>query len=101
MAYGDFKDLKKRTASDKILRDKAFISLSISDIAKNPKYDGYQRGLPSMVYKFFDKKSTSASGIFNNNNNNNNNNNDIKQNHLDLTALQLAEELHKPINRKF
>ena len=52
MAYGDFKDLKRRTASDKILRDKAF------NIAKNPKYDGYQRGLASMVYKFFDKKST-------------------------------------------
>ena len=51
MAYGDFKDLAKRTASDKALRDKAF------NIAKNPKYDGYQRGLASMVYKFFDKKS--------------------------------------------
>ena len=47
MAYGDFKDLKRRTAPDKILRDKAFY------IAKNPKYDGYQRGLASMVYKFF------------------------------------------------
>ena len=54
MAYGDFKDLKRRTASDKILRDKAF------NIAKNPKYDGYQRGLASMVYKFFDKKSKEA-----------------------------------------
>ena len=47
MAYGYFKDLTRRTASDKILRDKAF------NIAKNPKYDGYQRGLASMVYKFF------------------------------------------------
>ena len=56
MAYGDFKDLARRTASDKILRDKAF------NIAKNPKYDGYQRGLASMVYKFFDKKST-GSGV--------------------------------------
>ena len=56
MAYGDFKDLKRRTASDKISRDKAF------NIAKNPKYDGYQRGIASMVYKFFDKKST-GSGI--------------------------------------
>ena len=45
--YRDFKDLAKRTASDKVLRDKAF------NIAKNPKYDGYQRGLASMVYKFF------------------------------------------------
>ena len=53
MAYGDFKDLTRRTASDKILRDKAF------NIAKNPKYDGYQRGLASMVYNFFDKKSAS------------------------------------------
>ena len=53
MAYGDFKDLKRRTFSDKLLRDKAF------NIAKNPKYDGYQRGLASMVYKFFDKKSAS------------------------------------------
>ena len=49
MAYGDFKDLKRRTASDNILKDKAF------DIAKNPKYGGYQRGLASMVYKFFGK----------------------------------------------
>ena len=50
MAYGDFKDLKRRTASDKILTDKAF------NVAKNPKYDGYQRGIASMVYTFFDKK---------------------------------------------
>ena len=55
MAYGDFKDLK-RTASDKILRDKAF------NIAKNPKYDGYQRGPTPMVYKVFDKKSE-CSGV--------------------------------------
>ena len=79
MAYGDFKDLKRRTASDKILRDKAF------NIAKNPKYDGYQRGLASMVYKYFDKKSK-GSGVANN---------EIKQN------LQLAKELHKPIIRNF
>ena len=50
MAYGKSKDLIKRTHSDKGLRDKAF------DIASNPKYDGYQRGLAFMVYKFFDKK---------------------------------------------
>ena len=49
MPYGDFKNLKRRTASDKILRDKAF------NIAKNPKYDEYQRGLTSMVYKFLIK----------------------------------------------
>ena len=49
MAYGDYKDLKRRTASDKVLREKA-------NIAKNSKNDGYQRGLASLVYKFFDKK---------------------------------------------
>ena len=70
MAYGDFKDLARRTASDKVLRTKAF------NIAKNPKYDGYQRGLASMVYKIFDKKFT-GSGVANN---------EIKQN------LLLAEE---------
>ena len=58
MAYGNFKDLSKRTASDKVLRNKAF------NIAKNPKYDGCQRGLASMVYKSFDKK-TKGSGIKN------------------------------------
>ena len=47
MAYGDFKDLTRRTAYDKILRDKAF------NVAKNPKYDGYQNGLASIAYKFF------------------------------------------------
>ena len=87
MAYGDFKDLARRTASDKVLRDKAF------NIAKNPKYDGYKRALASMVYKFFDKKSK-GSGVANNG---------IKQNRspLDLAALQLAEELRKPIITKF
>ena len=85
MAYRDFKELKRRTVSDKIFRYKAF------NIAKNPKYDGYQRGLASMVYKFFDKKSASltdksvsGSGVANN---------EIKQN------LQLAIEFHKPIIR--
>ena len=78
MAYGDFKDLERRTASDKVLRDKAF------NIAKNPKYDGYQRGLASMVYKFFDKKSK-GSGV----------NIPLEFNE------QLAKELHKPIIRKF
>ena len=80
MAYEDFKDLARRTASAKVLRNKAF------NIAKNPKYDGYQRGMAFMVYTFFDKKSSSGSGITNN---------EIKQN------LQLAEELHKPIIRNF
>ena len=52
MAYGDFQDLARRTTSDKVLRDEAF------NIAKNPNYDGYQRGHASMVYKFFDKKTS-------------------------------------------
>ena len=79
MAYGDFKDLARRATSDQVLRDKAF------NIAKNPKYNGYQRGLASMVYKSFDKKSK-GSGLNNNNN---------KQN------MQLAKEIHKPIIRNF
>ena len=78
MAYGDFKDLNRRTAADKVWRDKAF------NIAKNPNYDGYQRGLASMVYEFFDKK-TSGSGIKNEN----------------ISNKQLAKELHKPVIRKF
>ena len=57
-ANGKSKDLIKRIQSYKILKDKAF------KIASNPKYDGYQRGLASMVYKFFDKKSK-GSGIMN------------------------------------
>ena len=75
MAYGDFKDLFKRTASDKTLRDKAF------DFAKNLKYDGYQRGLASMVYNFFDNKS-SGSGIKNEN----------------MTNKELTEELHNQLS---
>ena len=54
MIYGDFKDLTRRTASDKIVLDKAF------NIAKNPKYEIYQGGLASMVNKFFDKKKLRA-----------------------------------------
>ena len=50
MAYGDFKYLNRRTIADKVLYDKA------CNFAKNPKYDGYQGGLASVVYKFFDKK---------------------------------------------
>ena len=86
MDYGDFKNLTGRTTSDKILRDKAF------NIAKNPKYDGYQSGLASMVYKLFDKKSASladksASGS------------DIKNENM--SKKELAKELHKPLNGKF
>ena len=54
IAYGDFRDLIRRTASDKVLRDKSF------DIAKNPKYDEYQRGLASMVYKILIKSPQAA-----------------------------------------
>ena len=86
MGYGDFKDLKRRTASDKLLGDKAF------NFAKNPKYDGHQRGLASMVYKFLNKRSASltdksASGGGDN---------------IPLEFNEkLAEQLHKPIIRKF
>ena len=85
IAFGDFKDLARRTAYDKVLRDKAF------NIAKNPKYDGYQKGLASIVYKFFDKKSAVSSVNTHENN----------EHPLDLATQKLAEELHKPIIRKF
>ena len=83
MVYGKIKDLVKRTQSDKVSKDKTF------KIAGDPKYDGYQRGLASMVYKFFDKKSalldkSKGSGITANEPN-----------------YQLVNELHKPIIRKF
>ena len=77
MVYGDVKDLAKRIAADKVLRDKAF------KIASDQKYDGYQRGLASMVCKFFDKKSQ-GKRLANN-----------KEN------VQLANEIHKPIIKKF
>ena len=82
MAYGDFKDLKRRTFSDKFLIDKAF------NIAKNPKYDGYQRRLASMVYKCFDRKSA-VSGI------------NMHVNKSAFNNEQLAKELHKPVIRNF
>ena len=91
MAYEDFKDLPRRTASDKVLCYKAF------NIARNSKYDGYRHGFTSMVYKFFDKKSsvdtTSAGAI----------GNKIMSNRLllDLATNQLTEELNKPTIRKF
>ena len=52
MAYGDFQDLPRRIASYKILSGKSF------NVTKNPKYDGYQRGLASLAFKFFDKKTS-------------------------------------------
>ena len=75
MAYGKSKDLIKRTQSDKVLKHKAF------KIANNPNYESHQRGLASMVYNFFDKKSKGSSII-----------NDPN--------YQLANELHTPIIRK-
>ena len=81
-AYADHKDLINRTKSDKVLKDKAY------DIASNPEYDGYQRGLASMVYKFFDKKAT-GSGF------------KKLKNTTKSNSLILADELHKPIIRNF
>ena len=71
-AYSDSKDLAKTTISDKILKDKAY------EIARNRKYDGYQRALARMVYKFFDKKTGLGVSV----------------------NEQLAEELHKPVIKK-
>ena len=95
MAYGDFKDLTRRTASDAILHHKAF------NIAKNPKYYGYRKGIASLVDKFFDKKtpalparpetlatrdkSASGSGIKIQN----------------MSNKELVQKLHKPIIRIF
>ena len=89
-AYTDNKDLLSRTRADKILGDKAYA------IASNQKYDGYQRGLASMVYKFFDSKTASpdkksvGSGT-------------TKSSSLERVNenIKLANELHKPIIRKF
>ena len=86
MAHGDFKDLARRTASDKFVRDKSF------NFTKNPKYDRYQRGLASIVYKFFDKK-TFGSGVTTLANKSAFNN-EIKQNE------QLTEKLRKIIIKK-
>ena len=72
-AYSERKDLAKRTISDKILKDRAY------KIARNRKYDGYQRALASLVYKFFDNKAGLGVSV----------------------NEQLAEELHKPVIKKF
>ena len=85
-AYSDSKDLTKRTVADKILRNKAF------NFVKDPKYDGYQKGLAFMIYKFFDSKvalpdkESAGSGV---------------NTKLTPQNQQLAEELHKPIIKKF
>ena len=76
-AYSDGKDLTKRTVTDKFLKNKAF------EIAKDPKYDGYQRGLASMIYKFFDSKVPGSRAKL------------ISEN------KQLANELYKSIISKF
>ena len=84
-AYADHKDLINRTEADKVLRNKAY------DITSNPEYDGYQRGLASMVYKFFDIKATaepSAKRVMRNG---------VKKD----SSLILADELHKPVIKKF
>ena len=78
MAYDKYKNLERRTQSDKVLKDKAF------EIASNPKHHGYQRELASMIYKSFNKKPK-RTGI----------KNEIKKNQ------QLANELYKPVIRMF
>ena len=87
-AYADHKDLINRTKSDKVLRNKAY------DIASNPEYDGYQRGLASMVYKFFDKKSI-GSGI-----KRDTTTSTAEPSALANSSLIFADELHKPVIKK-
>ena len=79
-AYADHKDLINRAKADKVLKDKAY------EIASNPEYDGYQRGLASMVYKFFDKKSTGSG---------------TAKSTAEPSSLILADELHKLVIKKF
>ena len=90
-AYAKYKDVENRIISDQKLRNSAY------DIASNPKYDGYQRGLASMVYQFFDskvapfdKKTMSGKG-------------NAKHSSLERTGNNkfLAEELHKPVIKNF
>ena len=89
MVYGKIKDLVKRTQSYKVSKDKTF------KIAGDPKYDGYQRGLASLVYNIFDKKSASfnkskGNGIATS----------LANKSADEPNYQLANELHKPIIKK-
>ena len=76
MAYGDFEDLPRRTAADKVLRHKSF------NLAKNLRHDGYQSVLASMVYKFFDQKT--AGGVAKN----------------DMQNKKSAEELHNQFEKR-
>ena len=78
MAYEDFKKLTRRAASNKIMHDKAF------NIAKNPKPDGYQKGLSSMIYKFLDKEA--FDGAIKNKN---------------MSSKESTKKLHKPVITKF
>ena len=78
MAQRNFKDLLRRISSDKVLHDKAF------NTAKNPKNDGYEGGLASMIYNFFDKKSSGGA---------------VKSEIM--SKQELAEELHKPVIKKY
>ena len=78
MVYGDFKDLPRKTASDKKLHDKKF------SVTKNPEYVLYDRGLASVVYKFFDKEFSRGAGI------------------IEIILNQkLPEKLHKAVTGKF
>ena len=84
-AYAGYKDLLNRTRADKVFKDKAY------EIATDPKYDGYQRGLAAMVYKFFDKKTSGS---------------EVKRAERTQRAsgagnVKLADELHKPVIKKF
>ena len=72
-AHSDSEDLGERTSWDKILKDSAY------EIARNHKYDGDQRTLASMVYKFFDKRTGSRTSV----------------------NKELAEEIHKHVIKKF
>ena len=90
-AYADHKDLIKRTKADKVLSDKAY------DIASNPEYDGYQRGLAIMVYKFFDKKAMaepSAKRVIGSGTTK-------SKDTTKSSSLILADEFHKPVIKKF
>ena len=89
-AYVDHKDLINRTKSDKVLRDKAY------DIASNPDYDGCQRGLASMVYKFFDKKSTAEPSSLERSSLERMGSGMVKP-----SSSILVDELHKPVIKKF
>ena len=94
MAYMDFEDLTRRTASHKLLRDKAF------NVAKNLKYDGYQRGHSSVVFKFFGKK-VAGSGIKTENISNQYPSNLACKAKVSDSTREIAEKLHNQVIREF